>query len=72
MWTAPCSAGDRHPAFRVRLVVERLWGRKRPFLLVRTARPIRASFYALTKLQGEQWDRLYARLHGLRFVALRF
>ena len=28
--------------------------------------------YALTKLQAEQWGRLYARLHGLRFVALRF
>ena len=28
--------------------------------------------YALTKLQGEQWGRLYARLHDLRFVALRF
>ena len=28
--------------------------------------------YALTKLHGEQWGRLYARLHGLRFVALRF
>ncbi len=28
--------------------------------------------YALTKLQGEQWGRLYARLHGLRFVALLF
>jgi UDP-glucuronate 4-epimerase len=28
--------------------------------------------YALTKLIGEQWGRLYARLHGLRFVALRF
>ena len=28
--------------------------------------------YALTKLHGEQWGRLYSRLHGLRFVALRF
>jgi UDP-glucuronate 4-epimerase len=28
--------------------------------------------YALTKLIGEQWGRLYARLHDLRFVALRF
>ena len=28
--------------------------------------------YALTKLHGEQWGRLYARLHGLRFLALRF
>jgi len=28
--------------------------------------------YALTKLHGEQWGRLYAHLHGLRFLALRF
>ncbi|MEI7957151.1 MAG: NAD-dependent epimerase/dehydratase family protein [Verrucomicrobiota bacterium] len=28
--------------------------------------------YALTKLHGEQWGRLYACLHGLRFMALRF
>ena len=28
--------------------------------------------YVLTKLIGEQWGRLYSRLHGLRFVALRF
>ena len=28
--------------------------------------------YALTKLQAEQWGRLYARLHSIRFVALRF
>jgi len=28
--------------------------------------------YALTKLHGEQWGALYARLHGLRFLALRF
>ncbi|MCF7675214.1 MAG: NAD-dependent epimerase/dehydratase family protein [Akkermansiaceae bacterium] len=28
--------------------------------------------FALTKLQGEQWGRLHARLYGLRFVALRF
>jgi UDP-glucuronate 4-epimerase len=27
--------------------------------------------YALTKLQGEQWGRLYAQLHGLDFIALR-
>ncbi len=27
--------------------------------------------YALTNLHGEQWGRLYARLHGLRFLALR-
>ena len=28
--------------------------------------------YALTKSQGEQWGELYSRLHGIRFVALRF
>lgn len=28
--------------------------------------------YALTKLHGEQWGALYSRLHGIRFVALRF
>jgi UDP-glucuronate 4-epimerase len=28
--------------------------------------------YALTKLHAEQWGQLYARLHGLRFIALRF
>jgi len=28
--------------------------------------------YALTKLHGEQWGRLYSRLHGLGFLALRF
>ena len=44
----------------------------------RPSRPTRidpanpCSPYALTKLHGEQWGRLYARLHGLRFLALRF
>ena len=33
--------------------------------------PVPASPYALTKLHGEQWGGLYAKLHGLRFVALR-
>ena len=28
--------------------------------------------YALTKLHGEHWGHLYARQHGLRFLALRF
>jgi UDP-glucuronate 4-epimerase len=28
--------------------------------------------YALTKLHAEHWGRLYARQHGLRFLALRF
>jgi len=30
------------------------------------------SHYAMTKLHGEHWGRLYTCLHGLRFVALRF
>jgi len=34
--------------------------------------PDPCSPYALTKLHGEQWGRLYAKLHGLRFLALRF
>ena len=45
-------------------------GRKRPSLP--TVRPTRANPYALTKLLGEQWGRLYARLYGLRFVELRW
>lgn len=28
--------------------------------------------YALSKVQAEQWGELYSRLHGIRFVALRF
>ena len=28
--------------------------------------------YALTKLHGEQWGQLYAKIHGLQFLALRF
>ena len=28
--------------------------------------------YALTKLHSEQWGRLYAKIHGLQFIALRF
>ena len=28
--------------------------------------------YALTKLHAEQWGQLYAQLHGLNFLALRF
>ena len=36
------------------------------------ATPCPQSPYALTKLHAEQWGQLYARLHGLRFIALRF
>ncbi len=28
--------------------------------------------YALTKLQGEQWGRMFAEKHGIDFIALRF
>ena len=37
-----------------------------------TSTPDPCSPYALTKLHGEQWGRLYAKLHGMRFLALRF
>ena len=37
-----------------------------------SATPCPQSPYALTKLHAEQWGQLYARLHGLNFVALRF
>lgn len=42
----------------------------RPSIESDPARPL--SPYALTKLQGEEWGELYSRLHGIRFVALRF
>jgi UDP-glucuronate 4-epimerase len=34
--------------------------------------PDPCSPYALTKLHGEQWGRMYADLYGIRFIALRF
>ncbi len=34
--------------------------------------PKTCSPYALTKLHGEQWCRLYARQHGIQVCALRF
>ena len=37
-----------------------------------SALPCPQSPYALTKLHAEQWGQLYAKLHGLNFLALRF
>jgi UDP-glucuronate 4-epimerase len=37
-----------------------------------SATPCPQSPYALTKLHAEQWGQLYAKLHGLNFLALRF
>ena len=48
-----------------------VYGRGSRLPSLETDHPIPASPYALTKLHGEQWGTLYARLHGLRFVALR-
>jgi UDP-glucuronate 4-epimerase len=48
-----------------------VYGPDNPLPAVESDSPIPASPYALTKLHGEQWGALYARLHGLRFVALR-
>ena len=62
-WASPTSCLPRHPASTARKRCCRQ--RKRP-----PANP--CSPYALTKLHGEQWGRLYARLHGLSFMALRF
>jgi UDP-glucuronate 4-epimerase len=49
-----------------------VYGPDTPLPAEETAIPDPCSPYALTKLQGEQWGRLYSRLHGLRFLALRF
>jgi len=49
-----------------------VYGPNTPLPAEETAIPDPCSPYALTKLHGEQWGRLYAKLHGLRFVALRF
>ena len=48
-----------------------VYGRSSRLPSLESDHPIPASPYALTKLHGEQWGTLYARLHGLRFVALR-
>jgi UDP-glucuronate 4-epimerase len=49
-----------------------VYGPDTPLPAEETALPSPQSPYALTKLHAEQWGRLYARLHGLNFVALRF
>jgi UDP-glucuronate 4-epimerase len=49
-----------------------VYGPATPLPAEETAIPDPCSPYALTKLHGEQWGRLYSRLHGLRFLALRF
>ena len=49
-----------------------VYGPDTPLPAEETTQANPSSPYALTKLHGEQWGRLYARLHGLRFVALRF
>lgn len=49
-----------------------VYGPDTPLPAEETAIPNPCSPYALTKLHGEQWGRLYSRLHGLRFLALRF
>ena len=49
-----------------------VYGPNTPLPAEETANPDPCSPYALTKLHGEQWGRLYSRLHGLRFLALRF
>jgi UDP-glucuronate 4-epimerase len=49
-----------------------VYGPDTPLPAEETATPDPCSPYALTKLHGEQWGRLYSRLHGLRFLALRF
>jgi UDP-glucuronate 4-epimerase len=49
-----------------------VYGPSTPLPAEETAIPDPCSPYALTKLQGEQWGRLYSSIHGLRFIALRF
>jgi UDP-glucuronate 4-epimerase len=49
-----------------------VYGPDTPLPAEETTTPDPCSPYALTKLHGEQWGRLYSRLHGLRFLALRF
>jgi UDP-glucuronate 4-epimerase len=49
-----------------------VYGPNTPLPAEETAIPDPCSPYALTKLQGEQWGRLYSQLHRLRFLALRF
>ena len=49
-----------------------VYGPGTPLPAEECATPCPQSPYALTKLHAEQWGQLYARLHGLRFIALRF
>ena len=49
-----------------------VYGPDTPLPAEESATPDPCSPYALTKLHGEQWGRLYSRIHGLRFLALRF
>lgn len=49
-----------------------VYGPDTPLPAEETATPDPCSPYALTKLHGEQWGRLFSRVHGLRFLALRF
>ena len=48
-----------------------IYGPNRGVPSIESDPPNPLSPYALTKLQGEQWGNLYARVHGIRFVALR-
>jgi UDP-glucuronate 4-epimerase len=49
-----------------------VYGPDTPLPAEESAVPCPQSPYALTKLHAEQWGRLYAQLHGLNFLALRF
>ena len=49
-----------------------VYGPSTPLPAEESTTPDPLSPYALTKLQGEQWGRIYARQYGLRFLALRF
>lgn len=49
-----------------------VYGPDTPLPAVETSAAAPCSPYALAKLHGEQWGRLYSRLHGLRFLAMRF
>jgi nucleoside-diphosphate-sugar epimerase len=49
-----------------------VYGPDTPLPAEECATPCPQSPYALTKLHAEQWGQLYAQLHGLRFIALRF
>lgn len=49
-----------------------VYGPDTPLPAEESAIPDPCSPYALTKLHGEQWGALHSKLHGLRFLALRF